>query len=185
MAVLLQATLTRSRAILTLDESQSCVSLDGQPPPFSGQKFLVIHPGEFSNSDQNYLEETYGVRATLTLRAGVVPEDRIGANLLTLATTGLYALIERLRAGLHMDYTLLQIAGGTVGGSALSGGQSYSLAATVNGFHEPLMFQNCSAPEPKGPDWFWAEGQDDAITGVAVILSFGGAKRLQTIESQA
>lgn len=185
MAVLLQAVRDRVKAILSWDDSQVNVALDGQPPPFSGQQFAVVHPGALVNSAMNYLDEKYDVSITVTLRSDYSPPDRLGAEILVKATTGLYATVEALRAGLHMDYTgTLGLCGGSYGAGVWAGGQSYSLPATVNGFVEPLMFQRAGKPEPKGPDWFWAAGEDgdEATTGVAVQIDLVGARRIQKIE---
>jgi hypothetical protein len=178
MDVLLQAVVDRVKTIMTYDDTQVDVSDDGKPPPFSGQVFAVVHPGEFSNDGDLSLDEKYDVSVTLTFRTGYVPQDRIGQEVL-FKTIGIYAAVHRLRAGLHMDYTGM----GFCGGLGQAGGKSYSLSSGVNGFSEPLKFRRASKPMVKGPDWFWADGVDDATTGVAVQIDFVGARRIQSIES--
>ncbi len=186
MAVLLQAAQDRGQAILGLDTSSVSVGFDGQPVPDCGQLFLMFHPGPVVNEgDEDLsLDEFYDVFATLTMRIAYAPQDRFGAEILYKAKAGLYANAEMLRAGLHMDYTLIHYTGGVQGTFDWSGQKPYSLPNTVNGFTEPLKFRQFGKPEPKGPEWFWAPSGDEAHAGVAMQIDFVRARREQTIESE-
>ena len=173
------------------------VTDEGQPKPNSGQVFFGIVGVGMSNASEQALDEYYDFDVVVTLRAGYVPEDRIGNQLILLALSsplvgGLWALTEEVRAGwesgsygLHMNYHVLDLAGGTTGNVTWTGGNAYSLPNTVNGFIEPPVFLRAQYLGAKGPDWFYAEGADPATTGVACKLSFGKARRVQVIESSS
>ncbi len=180
MRVLLQATLERMLAVLSLAATEGAVGFDGQPPAVAGEFFPVVHPGMAENDADLSLEEYFDVSVTLNLRVAYSPFDRHGAEVMTKATTGLYAKAELLRVGLHMDYVLM----GYCGGLDRTGGKAYSLPATVNGFVEPLKYRRMLPPRRVGPEWWWAEPNEDALpAGVALQIDFGRARRQQTIES--
>ena len=155
------------------------VTEEGRPKPHSGQKFYGIVGTNFSNSARESLDEEYSVEITVTLRAGYAPVDQID-DLLTTATTGLWALVEALRAHVNMNYVILWDATQNA-----SYGCDPAAAGGENGFVQPLRFAGAEYLGAKGPDWFGAEGHDDAITGVAAKLRFDFARRVQVIEEQS
>lgn len=181
------------------------VTEEGQPKPNSGQLFYGLVGRSITNDSDASLDEYYAFDVTITLRTGYVPDDRIGNQLIIAALAGgtsdppggIWALTELLRAGwrqasntggLHMNYQILSLAGGTPWTSA--GGyvpQSYSLPNTVNGFIEPAKFKSATYLGAKDPDWFHAvvDPNADPIAGVAVKLSFERARRKQVIESSS
>lgn len=165
------------------------VMFDGQPPPICGERFSAIWPGEWTGHYVEGADEMLGVNVTVTLRVGKVPRDRMGVNALVGPTgQNLDQLLESIRAKLHMDpgprtatdarnYPVLTMANAYI----------TALLGPNNGFVEPLQFQNGGRPEPKGPEWFEAASDVEGATppvGIAQTLSFGGARRLQTIESE-
>jgi hypothetical protein len=170
----------RSPSGLGLSSDQCDEQPDGQPPPVAGQVYYAVHEGEWTNNDDLALDEHFGLEITITLRSGVVPRDRTAIGILR----DLRRRAAALRAKVHMAYGILDLAGGSYGGGVWTGGRGYSLAATDNGFVEPLVFLNAGRPSPRGPDWFGAEGAADPPTGVSRTLAFGRARRVQTIESQ-
>lgn len=178
-----------------LTSSNVGIQIDGKPPPFGGELYLALHQQGFQNNDRigQSLDETYGFNLTITLRTGAIPLDRVNAELLTKLVTGLNAKVDMARVAIHMNYDpILKDTGGAYGtgaGQVWAGGKAWSLLPTVNGFVEPLRFYNATAPQWKYADWFWAvEEQGDSMVrmpcGLVVTLSFGGARRVQTIESQ-
>lgn len=177
----------RLQNVFNLTASNVGIQIDGQPPPFAGELYIALHQSGFQNNDRigQSLDETYGTNLTLTYRTGFVPIDRVGAEALTKLVTGLNARVDKARAAIHMNYDILQMAGG----SARTGGKQFSLLDTVNGFVEPLRFYTATPPQWKYAEWFWSveEMGDSKIRcpcGLVVTLSFGGARRVQTIESQ-
>lgn len=172
MPALLDATADRCMAILSLTGDNVGVQLDGQPPPFAGELYVAVHPGPVTNNDQLCLDETYRLSVTVTRRTGYTPVDRVAADALLKPTTGLYRTCEAMRAGLHMDYAGMNAANAAIGGAE-------------NGFVQPIAYEGMSLPQPKGPDWFWADGTEDGPTGVAVQIDFGFARRVQTIEEMS
>lgn len=153
------------------------VTEDGRPKPSSGQVFYGIVGTTMSNQQTQSLHESYGISVTITLRAGYSPHDKLGQELMLKKATagqpntgGLWDRAERLRAALHMSYSLIEAANTEIGGSE-------------NGFYHPLIFQSCQYLGVRGPDWFDAEGDSHSPSGVVMLIQFGEAKRLQPIES--
>lgn len=145
----------------------------GQPPPFAGQWYIAIHPGARSNSDTNplSLEERYDLGVTVTVRMGYAPKDRQGERVLLDAPDGILHLADRIRADLHGNYDVL------IEANTLIGDES-------NGFVEPLSFQSDSVIQEKPASWVWADDDENPPTTFAVEMKFGGALRVQTLESQ-
>ena len=171
MPALVSAVVTQLKSALTLTDSTIISSFDGQPPPFSGQIFYVVHPGAVSGGSDLRLEESYGVDVTITQRIPYVPFDRID-DVFYHQSTGIYAKADAVKAALHMSYTVMNAANVIIGNS-------------VNGFEEPLKYQSISSPVVRGADWFFADGEANPPSGVSLVVSFGGASRMQSIESQA
>lgn len=186
MGALLHATVDRIRT-LGYSPEQCGVQPDGEPDPVAGEVYVSVYPLGIRNTDEgaHRLEEEYEVGVAVTLRAGSMPVDAFGPAGVTRATSGLYARAEAIRARLHMDYGVLDLVGGVCGTASWTGGRPYSLPATAQGFAEPLRFRTCSAVRLKGPDWFSAEGDADPPGGLVVEMVFAGARRIQTLESQA
>lgn len=173
MEALLVAVRNRLRTALTLADALCDVQHDGSVPPSAGEVYYSVHPAGISNDDTgaHRLDETYDVKVTVTMKVGWLPRDRYGTQSVAKASTGLYARAEAARAALHMDYTSMNAANTTIG-------------VADNGFVEPLKFRSCSAVAVKGPDWFGADDQANPPSGLAVELSFVGARRVQVIEEQ-
>jgi len=160
----------RSSNGLNLDTKECDEQPDGQPPPMAGQRYFAISEGDWSNSATESLDETYGVEVTITLRAGVVPVDRINVAL----KQQLRIVAAQVRAKIHMNYNLMAAANAKLN------------ASVENVFVEPLRFRSAGKIQIREADWFWAHVTDDtkAPSGVSITLVFGGARRVQTIESQ-
>lgn len=183
MRALLLATRARLRATVLLgglayENGQCEIGWDGQPPPMAGQVFVAVHPGAVRSDHDLSLRETVALDLTLSMKTGGLPVDRYGEQSVVLATTGIYARAEAIRALLHMNYTVLNDA---------NAGQSYSIGASDNGFVEPLKFLSMTPPQERGPEWFWGESEfsGDAPAGLSITLSFGNAVRVQVIEEQS
>lgn len=170
-----------------LSDKNCDVQPDGRPDPSCGLVYVSIHPGPIRQTDANGLsmDESYGVFITLTLRTGYVPQDRIGAHVVTKPILGLMHRARVIRRKVSMNYTPLDYAGGAYASTAWTGGREYSIAATKNGFIEPLRFKTAGVPEPKGAEWFWAVDEGDGVpapAGVAVTLTFDDARRVQRLD---
>ena len=164
---------------LGLDDGKCALMMDGQPPPSCGELFVAVHPGGWrpeSDPDMG-TDEQFGVYVTITRRKGYSPQDREGMAVWALAETGLDAVARRVFAALHKRYEVLAAANKIIG-------QTPTAASPV-GFVEPLRIESVGDPEPKGPDWFTADSPKGsgkyANAGVAVVLRFGGARRLQRL----
>ena len=144
----------------------------GQPPPVMGQWYIGIDSLGYRNTDDNALslDESYDVLVVVTFKYAVAPVDRRGLKM--QATGELRDWSLKARAALHMDYSTINAANSTLG-------------AAVNGFIEPLRFRNASKVLSKGADWVWMDDAHHAPTVFAVELRFGGARRIQHIESQS
>lgn len=167
----------RNNVPLALAECQ--VQFSAAPPPNCGERFVAVHQGYWRGIEPlEGLQEEYGISVTVTMRAAKVPKDELGANLLVGPTgKSLDELLERIRALLHKDkgpYPVLALANTTIGAGA-------------NGFVEPLVFRDGGQCQEKGPSWFSASANQAtgaAVCGLAQTLTFGGAKRYQTVESE-
>lgn len=165
---------------------------EGQPKPASGQVFYgIVLEGMSSNSTMD-LDRDFRLKVIITLRSDYSPVDRTGTELLLKAKTtantgGLWARVEELidkdQGGLHLNYSVLDKAGGSYGGGVWTGGKSYSLANTVNGFAQPLAFRSAIYLGVKGPDWFWGDsaGEGSVYSGVAAEVVFAFARRIQVV----
>ncbi len=154
----------------------------------AGELFVSIHEGQWGSEYIEGRKDRIGLEITITRRVAYMPVDR-GKTPLLEAVDALHRLIEQIAAKVHMNYKILDLAGGTTVDHTWTGGQPYSLPDTVNGFAEPLYFKGCAGKtEKKGPEWFWAEAAenvDNAPLGIARALIFGDAARYQTVESQS
>jgi hypothetical protein len=168
--VMLAAVRDAIRDAFGLDQTGCQVTIDGRADPACGEWFVAVHAGSTTNSGRNgYLDELVGLSVTVTRRTGFSPVDRLGEE----AVFDLLGYASRVKALIHMDYPLILSRA-----NALLDG----VGTTTNGFVEPLMFQTQQYEGPKGPSWFWSEGVDDGITGLAVTLAFGGARRLVHVD---
>jgi len=174
MNELILATVDQLRSVsgLALDAKSCDEQPDGQPPPNAGQIYVAVHEGSWTNTQDECLDEYCGVNVTVTLKAGFVPKDRTALKLLQR----LRLIRAQIRAAIHNNYTLMNTANLKL---------TAAFGHATNGFVEPLRFRNAGKPEPKGPDWFFAEA-DVKITptsGIACTLVFERARRVQTNES--
>lgn len=155
------------------------VQLGPEPPPVCGEKFVSIHEGSWQAEDIEGLSETFGLDVTVTFRVAKVPEDRQGTNALVGPTgASLDEECRKIVACIHLDK----------GGDAVLNAANTLLGGTVNGFCEPPRFRGADIPRLRGPDWFGAEDVSSGRIqnmGLSQTLHFGGAKRVQTIESMA
>ena len=179
MASLLGAVEARVRQLTGLTEKNVGVQDSGEPPAFAGQDYYAIHPGAITNQHDEALDKHYECFITITRKSQVIPDDRIGKELVgdgrnpdSLTTTA-----EKLANLLHSDYIVLQNA---------NDGEAYSIGAAQNGFVEPLRFRHATKPERKGPAWFGAakgQGPASRAAGYAITLRLADARRVQVIGS--
>jgi hypothetical protein len=172
MPALLLAVRDRLRAALSLGAHECEVQPDGYPHPAAGEVFYAVHPGYVNQDLDTCMDESYEVKVTITAKTGQAPLDRWGTRILTLASTGLYARAEAVRALLHMNETVRASANTTIG-------------AQDNGFTETLRYRGMGPPTPRGPEWFSAEDESVPPAGLSLELTFGGARRVQVIEEQS
>jgi len=155
----------------------SCeLTFDGRPTPRSGKVFVGVHRGERRSLHRECLEEDLGVAVTLTMRINE-PPDRWGPDLIGKVEAGLDDRADQLRVCVHRDckdYRIIRAANKLLG----AGTDGYS---GINGFVEPLSFQQIDQPRIVGAGWFLAKPEAVEL-GLAVTLRFGGAKVLQTLD---
>ncbi len=159
---------------------------DARPPPRAGNYFLSIHDGMVRSVADNQLHEYYDFSATLTMRL-IAPLDRVGdqqmarniARVPLGERQGFYAKAERVRAFLHMNWTITVVTGGT-SSSANDNLALWSPGPTVYGFTEPMRFQSMEAPKLVYADWFQTDPTDDP-QGMKATLRFGNCRRFQPV----
>lgn len=176
--VLLLATRDHLRETCALKPEECEVTADGRPLPAASNFFVAVHEGDWAPNPQAgaetlALHETFGVQLTATLWCSYSPVDRLGAEVLAKASSGLLARLRPLLVAVHMSYTLMDRANKALGTNR------------VNGFWHPLAFSSPAGPTTlRGPDWFHAKGnRTNPPSGLSRTLSFRNAQRSQTLES--
>lgn len=145
---------------------------DGQPPPSAGTFWVSVHDGEWSQTAEGYVEETFGVYLTVSERINV-PIDRIGQKAVEEATKGINDRCNTIRAVMiNQKYTIMNAANTTI--NALTDGP-------YDGFNEPLFYEGATGAELVTGDWF--HGAVEKAAGIRKTLRFGRARRLQKIGS--
>lgn len=170
MRALLLAVKSRLQTALSLDTNSCDIGIDGMPKPAAGELYVAVVPADWTVRETDAgLWESYGCEVWLTRKVGFCPLDRVGTDLLALATTGLLAKVEAARVAIHGNQTVRVDANTTIG--------------RTDEFIRPLYLLSVGRPEFKGPDWFSAEPNEDGWgqVGVAMQLNFGTAERVQPI----
>lgn len=177
---LLLAVKAEIQSLLGVGDETCDVMFDGRPKPAAGQEFYAIHPGEWAGEDTDAgLKEYFGVDITCTRRLGYAPMDQWGAEVLMKASEGLDAMLGKVRARMHMNYTIQQEANNLINADGVA-----------NGFVEVLRFRSGGRPEPREAEWFGATessppaGGRYAHAGISQTLTFDRAMRIQRVESQ-
>lgn len=174
----LEAVRDAIQAAFGIDGDRCEVTPDGKAHPNAGEWYYAVHPGSLTNAAQNYRDDRVGLYITVTMRTGFAPQDRVGQNVI-LGKNGLIRRCKAVAALVHMQYDPMYQANELLTAAAVADGQP-----GASPFAEPLVLESMTYLGVKGPDWFFAEGQNDAITGLAVQMSFGRARRVQYDESQ-
>jgi hypothetical protein len=167
-AILGTVNFLRDPTILGLGKEVCDEQPDGQPPPTAGQIYYAVCEGSWTNNRTEYLDEEYGVEITITKRSSHIPSDRVNIEI----KRELRNKAAELRAKIHGS-DLWMMAANTLLNEA-----------TENIFVEPLRFRSAEKIVPRGPDWFFSEGDNRPASGVSITLIFGQARRIQSIESQ-
>jgi len=169
------------RTQVPLKDEECEIMFDGQPPPMAGQRFASVWHAEWQAEDVEAIDEYFGLNVTVSVRTAYAPMDR-GVFPLLADQQGLDLdhLVRKIMTAIHLD------APGNPAGDAILNAANVIINAeptgAANGFIEPLRFRGGSAIEPKGSEWFGAE-PDSGVVGIAQTIHFGGARRVQNIES--
>ncbi|OGT57669.1 MAG: hypothetical protein A3E01_02725 [Gammaproteobacteria bacterium RIFCSPHIGHO2_12_FULL_63_22] len=164
---LLLAVRNEIRTSLKYKPSECDVEFDGRPLAIAGETYIAVWPGEWSNDGQteHFLDERHGVQVNVYLRAPKVPRDR-SRNLLLDAKASVNVRCRAIMLAIHMNYAVMDAANDL-------------LLPSATGFHHPLRFQGCSAPQVVTGDYFYA--QSESFAGLLRTIRFGGAIRYQTL----
>lgn len=142
--------------------------IGGKPPPFCGQRFVVVHADGWKNLSSESLDERIGVAVTITDRIPLTPFDRLGTEELDEATNGLEAFAESVVPIMDRgQYDILDLANAMI-------------TDGLNTFVEPLRFRDGEQPTLQTGDWFNATHEQYA--GLSVTLHFGEALRVRRID---
>lgn len=170
---------------LTAAQCEITDASDGKPHAAMGEFGVMVHEGIWSCNDIEGLDETCGVQVTIFVRAPKMPEDRF--HRLLVGTTdpadpsgakSLLGWCERIRVAMHLDVgadRILNLANTYI--TAFFGDNNAS------GFCEPLRIQDMGRSDRKPPRWFGSEEAGPEYSGIARTLTFGGARRIQSIET--
>lgn len=179
LEALCQAVKNHLQAQLELSDAECDLVAEGQPVPMAGQEFLGIHDGGWDGQSLDYdLDELCRVQVTLTRRIGEYPLDRLGADLIWKATSGLGPRLRRIITLLHKNYAVMNAANALIDAEA---------GTAQNGFVTPLWFLGASGPQFRGPEWFYGTlrevGKDVfGMYGISRTLTFGKAQRVQRVD---
>lgn len=184
MAALLDGVHSHIKTALTLTDDHVAVSFNGQPPPFSGQYFITVHPGEVVNAQDEMREDYYTIYVTVTYRNPYAPTDRQGQDLVRKPADNIYKTCDAIAAAIHGKYDHITVANALI-------------SNTQNKFIEPLRFRGYSGLEERASDWFWSDDDwtrpgerksfslNNVSNGFSVTLFFADACRIQTLVDQA
>lgn len=152
-------------------ESKECeiTDMSGRPPPMCGKRFIAVHRAGRRGKWQVALDEIYDVAVTVTMRVEQ-PYDRIGKNLLEKQESGMDDLCDRIRSAISVDSLTNDIINAA----------NVILGITVNGFIEPLYFQDDNDIRIVSGDWFHADPEAVEV-GIACTMKFTGARRIQPL----
>lgn len=170
---------------LNYDQASCDINDSGQPTPRCGNFYVSIHDGMSRSDADNQLNEWYDFAVTLTMRVTVsldqVATAQMSRNISRVPLgerQGFYAKADRLRAFLHMNWTITVLQGQTPA-SANDNLAAWS-TGTVYGFVEPMRFQSMENPKLVGGEWFAAE-PDAEDMGIKATLQFGRCRRFQPV----
>lgn len=177
LAALLQAARDTLRSEISLQPIECDVRPGPQPPPVFGQRYVALYATRWVNLTPTMtagVDEGYSIAATVTLRTGSIPIDRLGGDLYIRALTGIEALCRQVMVAVHMNYDLMNLA-------------NSFLPDASNKLEQPLFWESCDAePELRDESWVWAKPQDgQAPTTCALTMEvrFGDARRTQSFEN--
>ena len=173
---------------LGFEDAQCECTLEGEPLPSSGEYFVGIHEGPWSNTDEHQgRNDSISVYVTVTRRCTFAPKDRRRVPLLD-AADAVDVLADKIASKIHGNYSIIGDPNDL--GSSLPHSANVVLGSSVNGFIRPLYFKGPTGPStPKGPEWFSAapitgEGVDPAIGIARTFLFSSDETRYQTMTSQ-
>lgn len=153
-------------------DRQCAAQLLQEPPPFVGQFFAAVVPGQVTQLDDNplSLDETYGVVVAITHKLAYAPQDRRARQALLRADDGPVRLGDRVGAFLHGSYGVLNAANALIPG----------FNADTNGFVEPLRLQSIQY-QPVDSGWLGSAGGDDDKPVYLITVVLGGARRVRVM----
>lgn len=167
---------THLRSSLALDASECDIEESGQPPATCGNRYVAIRISPVFPRDQpeNAFAEVYLATITVTVRAGAVPADYHGTELLHTGKPALFQLCRQIATEIHNNrYDIMGL-------------MNELLDVNSQPFIEPLDWEGSSQdPEPVGPEWFGSSTEDESFTdrnpaGYKIDLRFGGLYRIQS-----
>jgi hypothetical protein len=169
------------RTALSLSAMQCDVTFDGRPIPICGETFVAVWAGDWvGQSEDADLDESIGVYVTLTRRCGYCPEDRYGPEVWLKTAEGMEPVLRSIVRQIHKSDAV------RVAANALIQAALPDDVEEASGFVTPLLMQRVGRPEPKGPDWFRAEGYSQraskyANAGCAQTIIFSASRRIQAV----
>lgn len=174
MARLLVAARDQLRTgVLVLNETNTTIQSDGQPPPISGQFHVALHGLDWGVGGPlgTGLDEVYSLGITVTMRAPVIPKDSQAEEIYVKKATGLEDLVRKVIVEMEKErYTIINAA-------------NTNMPDSLDGFVEPLRWEGADAePRLVGPDWFLAvPDPNQPDSGMVMETRFGQARRIQAL----
>ena len=166
---LMAATVDVLRKAQNLSPGECDCTVEGMPPDTAPKVFYGVFEGPWKVNPIDYaLDESLGVNVAISVRSAYLQRDRLGRVTFLNSSKSIYRLARRLIGSVHNSYGLLTIANGYID----DGGAGFG--------PEPLLFAGSSNIIPKSGDW-WAS-EPDREAGLAMVVSFFGARRIQYLQ---
>lgn len=159
--------------------SAGCDLCDAGRPtiPFQGLVFFGIHGGQVVSNNRvggYYSDERYDFNVTVTMKAARVPRYKIGTVTLSTTESGLFYLLDLVKAALH-GYLPLSEEASLLLLQDYPGGQEFL-------FGEPPLFQGSDIPVERSGDWFNAkQDSQGAMMGMSSTSRFNGLRMIRSI----
>lgn len=169
---LLEATRDRLREVLQLQPHDCDIMPGGAPPAMAGDLYYAVDEVSVQSGDRASLKETYSVGVWITLRAGVLPDDRMN-NAYLSQSRFLTGAERRVLAAIHGKHELRAAANAILTRDKLIGSGE---------FQWPLYYTGRGRTERK-TGWILGDDEENPVPCMVRMLPFTGGLRLQNIEN--
>jgi hypothetical protein len=149
---------------------------DARIPAMSGKEYVSVFAGERRSTQDGCLETEVSFNVALVERVNE-PLDRVGESTMGAIGNGLKARAAKVVADLMKHENLYSVMNNV---NDLLDEQA---GEPVSGYCEPAWFKGDRGPEWVGPDLLEADEEDGYYCACRIILMFGPARRVQSLDT--